>query len=365
MDIITCWRYRRAGVLDYVPHPPAQKPREIIKLGDGRMKIFKITFLILGLALLGWVLKNTDLTEILNLLGEIGIGFLVILGIYFFAFLFDSLTWQLTVLSIPLTPKWLYHFFQMRLAGEAFNNILPAGSLGGEPIKAVLLKNLYGINYRDGVASLILARTINTVALILFLFIGFYLMVHTAILEEEYTTTAGIGLLTLTVLIFLFFSIQRFKIASQISETLSKKRGFQWLGGILHQIKDIDGILVKFYKNHQGRAAYAFALAFVNWVLGVGEIIITMHFLGHPITLTDAWIIEAAAQLVRAATFFIPASIGAQEGAFLVIGSAVTGSPSLGITMAIVRRAREIIWVAWGIVAFYTTKKDNVLAKEN
>ena len=142
------------------------------------------------------------------------------------------------------------------------------------------------------------------------------------------------------------------------SAALSKNKFFQRLDGILHHIKDVDEKLVEFYTCHHARAAFAFVLAFVNWVLGVTEIYITMFFLGHPITMTEAWIIEAVAQLVRVATFVIPASIGAQEGAFMVIGAAVTGSPTVGFAVALVRRAREIIWIGWGMAAFYIAKPD-------
>ena len=65
--------------------------------------------------------------------------------------------------------------------------------------------------------------------------------------------------------------------------------------------------------------------------------------------LADAdWIIEAVAQLVRTGTFFIPASIGAQEGAFLLVCGAITGSPTLGVSVSVVRRLREVIWIVWG-----------------
>ena len=146
------------------------------------MRLFKIIFLIAGLVLLGWVIRETNLEETFDLVSQIGFGFLLVLFTYFLAFLFDSVTWQMTVLSAPLNAKWLYRFFQMRLAGEAFNNTLPAASMGGEPLKAVLLKTHYGIGYREGVASLILARTINTVSLILFLMVGFILMLESAVL---------------------------------------------------------------------------------------------------------------------------------------------------------------------------------------
>ncbi len=82
-------------------------------------------------------------------------------------------------------------------------------------------------------------------------------------------------------------------------------------------------------------------------MLGVAEVYFAMMFLGHPITLAEAWVIEAAAQLVRAGVFFIPAGIGAQEGAFLLVCSAVTGVPVLGIAVALVRRVRELVWIVW------------------
>ena len=329
------------------------------------MKFFKIVFFIFGLSILGWVIQNINIGETFNLINQIGLGFFLIIGVYFIAFLFDTVTWQITVLSAPLTAKWTYRFFQLRLSGEAFNNMLPAASIGGEPIKAILLKNLYGFNYREAIASLILARTINTVSLIIFLIIGFSLMLSSNILEGEYNLISSVGLAILSVCILLIFLIQRFKITSHISRLLTTNKLFHWLNNAIDHIKEVEDRLITFYKNHYQRTGYAFILAFSNWVLGAAEIFITMHFLGYPVSLVNAWIIESIAQLVRTATFFIPASIGAQEGAFLIIGSAVTGSPTIGFTMAIVRRAREIIWITWGLIVFYTIKGDtNTLGKE-
>jgi uncharacterized protein (TIRG00374 family) len=319
------------------------------------MKFFKIAFFILGSSLLGWVIQQINIQETFILINQLGLGFILVIGIYFLAFLFDTITWQLTFLSAPLTPKWAYRFFQLRLSGEAFNNILPAASVGGEPIKAILLKNLYGFNYHEGIASLILARTINTVSLIIFLFIGFLLMISSNILDGKYNLISGVGLIILSLFILFFFLIQRFKLISYASKILSRNKLFYWLNSIIDHINKVENILISFYKGHYQRTGYAFILAFANWVLGATEIFITMHLIGHPISLANAWIIEAIAQLVRTATFFIPASIGAQEGAFLIIGSAVTGSPTIGFTMAVVRRAREIIWITWGLVVFYTT----------
>ena len=66
--------------------------------------------------------------------------------------------------------------------------------------------------------------------------------------------------------------------------------------------------------------------------------------------LTRAHAQGALTQLVRAGTFFIPASIGAQEGAFVVVFDALTGQAGLGLAAALVRRGRELIWIGLGLV---------------
>ena len=71
---------------------------------------------------------------------------------------------------------------------------------------------------------------------------------------------------------------------------------------------------------------------------------------GRPIPMVEAWWAEAAVELSRAATFFIPAGIGAQEAALVLVLGHITGQPSLGLAVAVIRRFREVVWIAWGFV---------------
>ncbi len=133
------------------------------------MKVLKILYLLLGLGLLVWVFQGVDLAELWHLVSRVGWGMAVVLGLYFVAFVIDSYTWQLTLLSVPRSLRWLYRTWKVRMVGEVFNSVMPAAGMGGEPVKAVLLKKYYGIGYREGTASLILAKTINMIALAIFL----------------------------------------------------------------------------------------------------------------------------------------------------------------------------------------------------
>ena len=40
----------------------------------------------------------------------------------------------------------------------------------------------------------------------------------------------------------------------------------------------------------------------------------------------------------------------------VLISTAITGSPTLGLATALIRRLREVIWIAWGLVVFYLLK---------
>ena len=322
------------------------------------MRWTKLILFIAGLGLLGLIVAEIDLKETWQLLSRVGFGILFILFLYFLAFLIDTFTWQLTLKNIPLSPLWIYRFFQMRLVGEAFNNVTPLAGMGGEAVKAVLLKKYYGVSYQDGAASLILAKTINVLALILFLAIGFWFVLESPVLPVQYKSVAGVGLGALIIGVGLFFLIQRFKMTSAVGNLFSRHVILSWAANALQHVEAVEDKLVEFYSALRGRFFFALVFALANWVLGVVEIFYTMKFLGHPISLIDAWIMEAVAQLIRAGTFFIPASIGVQEGAFLAIGSAITGSPSAGFAAAIVRRVREVIWIGWGILVFYLLKPE-------
>ena len=122
------------------------------------MRFLNLFYLGLGVLLLGAVVAEIDLAEVGVQVAKVGYGILVLVGIYFVAFAIDSFSWQMTIRGIPLNGLWAYRIWKLRMVGESFNSVIPAGGMGGEPVKAAMLKTHYGINLRDGAASLI--RTI-------------------------------------------------------------------------------------------------------------------------------------------------------------------------------------------------------------
>ncbi|MFQ5533632.1 MAG: flippase-like domain-containing protein [Sphingomonadales bacterium] len=309
------------------------------------MKHLRIVYLAIGAAILALIAFKTNLSEAWAMTLQIGWGFAVVLALFLVEFIFMSQTWHLTFTSIPQSWRWAYRLWKVRMVGEAFNMATPLAMMGGEPVKALILKKHYGIGYVEGVASLVTSRTTIVIALVVFLASGFALMFGTPSVSPSFRASAGLGLAIFTGAILAFFLVQRFKLFSRTGQ-LFKRGG---VGRFLAQIHQTEDKLIEFYTKRRARFAVACLLALGHWVLGVVTIYYTFRFLGHPVSLTEAWVMEAFTQLVRATTFFIPANIGTQEGAFVVIVSAVTGDPTLGLAVAMVRRGREIVWVVWGL----------------
>lgn len=315
--------------------------------------MFRWIFLLVGLALLGWILAQADIAKLGAALAQVGWGALAVLVVYALSFLADTVVWLLTIRSFRIDLQHFGVAFRLRMVGEFFNVVTPLGGLGGEPVKAMLLKNRYGVALREGTASVILYRTVTVLVLVVFLGCGLGLAMQDPAFPAAYQGAAFAGLVALTVGIGLFFLIQRYQLFSLTGGWLGSKSFGQALNRVLHHIQDIDERLLSFYTQDRGRLVTAFGFAALGWSIGILEIYVAMLFLGQPITLWEAWIIEAAAQLVRAGTFFIPASLGAQDGALMIVASAMTGQPTTGLALAVVRRLREIIWLlACGLVSW-------------
>lgn len=315
-------------------------------------RALKIAYLASGALLLVWIVGQVDRDEALGHLAEIGAaGFAVVLVLYLAAFLADCVSWLLTLETPPLSARWIGRTFAVRLAGEAFNAVLPAAGMGGEPLKAEILKRRYGIGLKEGAASLILARTVNLIALVAFLIVGFALTWQSPALPDWVKHVAALGLALLTLGTVLFFALQRLRLSSRLGVRLAAQPWAARLGDALRHVEDVDARFVRFYGRHRGKLAAALALALANWLLGAAEVYAAMAFLGHPVDWKTAWIIEAAAQMIRAAGFFIPAAIGVQEGTFVFLCGALTGNPALGLAAAVARRVREVLWIVAGMLA--------------
>ena len=309
----------------------------------------KLIFLLVGFLLLGWAISSVDLTIVASLLIELGYGFILILIIYLAVTWLDTVAWKNNFKPEEAKQFSLWNLWCIRQIGEAYNTITPLGTLGGEPVKAQLLKERHGLSLKQGMVSQVIARTTFLLALLLFFVPGIFFTLQSNLISEKMQLACLSGMVFFAILILLFLVFQITGTLSILVEWVINFPVGNKVVLFLDKIKIIDQQISSYYKQHTSRVLVSIFYAFLGWTVGLAELYVTLYFFGYKPTLIDLWIIEALAQLVRAGSFFIPLSLGAQEGGLLIIFTALGMPGNLGITVSFVRRIRELIWVGVGL----------------
>ena len=165
------------------------------------LKTLKLIFWFLGLSLLFWAIKSTDLSSVKDLLSKMGLGIIVILLIYMIINLIDAIAWKYSLKPIEATNVKILSLWKIRQIGEALNMATPFGKVGGEPAKAHLLKETYGLSYKQAISSLIVTRTTNLIGLVAFLSWGGILIWNSNSITGQFKTICEWALVIFSLLI--------------------------------------------------------------------------------------------------------------------------------------------------------------------
>lgn len=114
--------------------------------------------------------------------------------------------------------------------------------------------------------------------------------------------------------------------------------------GTLAAIRDI-------YANRVRLSACG-GLHLAAWLIATGEAGLALILLGHALPLGDVIAMEAFVTALRSAAFIVPAAIGVQEGAYVVIGLALGLPPDVALAVSLLKRGREVIFGLPGLVAW-------------
>lgn len=316
------------------------------------MKLVKYVYLGLGVALLFAILWAFDFTSALDLITQIGpLSVLVLLTVVMFIKTLESLTWQLTIPSLHVTDLLsVSRVWMVRMVGEAFNRTIPAGSLGGEPLKAVLLKRRCQVNYREGVASLYTVRTIDLAGQLLFVAGAGVAILYSHSIAASYKVSIGLSVLVLCAMLASLILLPHSQLSRRLKRVLHRRSwGARAIEALSH-IEEIEDRIRSFRRRHPRRFYGSLTLSLTHWTLGSVEVYVTFWALGSPIGLGEALLIEAVLQLVRTVTFFIPANLGSQDATYVLFAVELTGvAEPVALGAAIVRRVNELVVLLLGL----------------
>jgi glycosyltransferase 2 family protein len=318
--------------------------------------VLKWAFLFLGLGVLVGIVLHIGLEPIRHTVSQLGfLHFGLILLPMIVVYGLEAWGWQLT-LGFQARKIGFLRLFVIRMAGEAVNVTTPAAYVGGEPLKAYFLKR-YGVPMVDGLASVITAKTTMTLAQMLFILLGwalaFWIIGKAGVSWMAMLVSVGM----LTVGIGLFVLLQRHGIGMGCLGML-RACGIRlaFLEKREPQLQDLDDTIRDFYLQRRQTFYAALGVYFLAWLTETLEVYAILYFLGVSIDLWTSVSLAALTVFIKGGTFFIPGSLGAQEGGYTLLLMTFGYSEVTGITFALIRRLREILWIVFGLVCLMLLK---------
>jgi hypothetical protein len=116
--------------------------------------------------------------------------------------------------------------------------------------------------------------------------------------------------------------------------------------------EDIDERIADFHAAGRGDAAVSTLLHMAGKAIGAVQLALFFYWLEVPVALLDIVSIFLVARAIALAAFFVPASLGTQEGGLMLAMSLVGIPVSLGLTFSLVLRLEQIFWAGIGLVAY-------------
>lgn len=223
--------------------------------------------------------------------------------------------------------------------GFGVNWLLPVAQVGGEVVKVRLL-HLRGRDGALATATVVADKTIQAATQVVFALLGVGLLaMREARTDLLWTILLVVG--PLSAGIYAFYRLQRSGVFARLADVLERRLPWADELELAADAGAVDSALADIYA-HRQRPVMGFA-----WRMGfrlalTAEVVLVLGWMGHPVGLADALILESLAQAARAAAFLVPAGLGAQEGGIVLVGLALGLPPEAGIALSLAKRVREL-----------------------
>jgi putative membrane protein len=301
---------------------------------------------LIGIAALAGLVVWSGLDAVGHAVASVGWGILLVVLARIVTVSVAGAGWWLLFPLELRPPLWLCVL--VRFLREAANVLLPLGQIGGDLLGAALL-TLRSVRAALATASVIVDILVQAATQLLFAVIGLLVLLALGV-DPLLAGTAAIGL-----------AIGAFALVGfYLAQGDGGQRFLRWAMGCLtgdlkgRVLGTIDAVyqdLAMIYASRR-RMIVSSVVHMAGWLVGVAEVWIVFWFMGHPVSLAEALVIESLLHAIRGAAFFIPGALGAQEGG-LVLMCAIFGIPAeQAIALSLVKRAADLVLGAPALLAW-------------
>jgi putative membrane protein len=241
--------------------------------------------------------------------------------------------WLLRTSGAP----WL-RFAWGRLIRDSASEALPLSQVGGYVLGARALA-LAGSSAAFAAGSTVVDVTVELVAQLGYTLLGVALLRRL----DPGNTLAGpiLGAVgVMAVLVVLFIAVQA-RGAAWVERIGTRVAG-HLLGRQLGASGEVRQVIDDVHAQ-PGRLLSAGSVHLTAWVLSGVETWLTLLFMGKPVSLAAALVVDSLLYGIRSLAFMVPNAFGVQEGALIVVCSLFGVGPDAALALSFIKRGRDLV----------------------
>lgn len=236
---------------------------------------------------------------------------------------------------LPGTKSWVVVWG--RFVRDAGSEVLPLSQVGGYVLGTRAIA-LAGVPATQGAASTIVDVTLEFVGQLAYVALGLAWLLHlqTAAIAPG-LVVLGLAVASFLALAFIVAQRRGMRYADRIAGFLGQGWAEKTAAGAAALHRALEAIYQR-----PGRVWLSAVLHFITWVASASEISAALWFAGQPIPFGSVMVIESLVYAIRSTAFIVPNSMGVQEGAYVLLGSAFGLTPEMALALSFVKRARDL-----------------------
>jgi hypothetical protein len=320
------------------------------KSGSKRFTPFGIIFTILGILLFAYFVKKAGLAEIWADIKQLGAGFLLVLLVSTARPVVRSLAW-----TRAFTGEYRLRFrdaLGAYIIGDAVGTLVPLGIFVSEPTKAALVRKR--VPLVASLSALAIENIFYSLSVAIFIFAGTAALLFSFPLPKPLLIASYCALVVILLIIPLAFLVLRrqWKFLSGTVEFLHRRgiaRGF--FERKREGVRDVEARIYAFYAQSSSSFIFIILMELCFHLAGVVEVFVTLWFISETRpSLLMAFVLESVNRVINVVFKFIPMRIGIDEAGSGTFTKLLGLTQADGVSLAIVRKARILVWTAVGVL---------------
>ncbi len=315
-----------------------------------RWSVGSLVAAVLGLALFAYTVRQTGFAEVIEGFKRVGAAFFIILALAGLRLAARAWAWVLCT-DRPHDLR-LRDTFPALVSGDALGNLTPLGLFVSEATKAALVR--HRVTLMGALAGIAVENLFYTVSVAIVIAGGTVALVTMFELPAALrvvSLAAAAGMIAFIGLALALAS-GRFRPLTRIATWLERlalaPAALVRRTGKLRQLEEQ---VYTFVRRHPSLPLPVLLLQFVYHGAGVAEVYLTVALISDAVgpTLLTAFLLESVNRFINVAFKFVPLRLGIDEAGSGLLAQVLGLGSAVGVTLAIVRKARVLVWTGVGV----------------